>query len=221
MRIRLGELEECRRDPHSWIREKLDAQGGGPRGGYDYLLRLGIYRFHKVGDLSIARSYLEQLIQNRRLTNDSRILGTLDRLEAYVRWCSVSGLVVADCGMRVDYDLGHGISLGGTVHRVDVTSEGYRGVQLGSPPPNWADQLGMRLMQRVLGSVYARPENEVQVGVQALDGSWLSTVCLDATSLDAAEQEARRMARHVHTVLRAREAMEEGRGAGTGGTLTS
>jgi hypothetical protein len=61
MRISHRELESCRRDPAGWVRAKLAPAAGGPRQGYDSVLKLGLHRLHLGHPLDVARQHVEQV----------------------------------------------------------------------------------------------------------------------------------------------------------------
>jgi hypothetical protein len=197
MRISHAELEDCLRDPASWVATKFDASTGGPRGGYDYCLREGIYRFHKIDDSSEARRYLEQSIINRKLINRLRIENTLERFDAYVYWFRNSGVIVADHRARLNLELGPGLTLGGVVSRLDITSSGYRAILLNRIRPSWQEETRMRLIQRGMARKYGRSEEEFTVGYQELDASNLEATSYSQEELDEAEETSRQLAEEI------------------------
>lgn len=99
--------------------------------------------------------------------------------------------------------MGSGIILGGEVSRVDVdvTSGGYRAVQLGTPRAGWRSELRMPLIQPGIADRYQREAAEVRVGFQHLDGSNLSLVSFSEAELQAAERGAREVAQRVAAEL--------------------
>ena len=195
MRISHAELEECIRDPAAWVAAKFDtSKKGGPRGGYDLCLREGIFRFHKTGDSINARGHIEQTVVKRNLVNRLRIEDILERFDAYVYWFNNSGVIVADHRARLNFDLGSGLILGGTVSRLDVTSDGYRAILLTKIRPGWQEELRMRLIQRAMARKYGRPEAEVAVGYQELDASNIETALYSKEELDEAEVKSRGLA---------------------------
>lgn len=202
MKISHRELEDCLRDPSGWVATKLSPSSGGPRGGYDFCLREGIYRFHKTEDPAEARRYIEQTTSRRKLTNRLRLESVLERFDAYVYWFLNSGLIVADHRSRLDFDLGSGVSLGGQISRLDMMPDGYRAVLLGKIPPGWRQELRMPLIQRGAARKYSRPEDEVSVGLQELDASNLETVSFSPTELDEAEETARQLAAGVDSEIK-------------------
>jgi hypothetical protein len=70
-----------------------------------------------------------------------------------------------------------------------MTPNGYRGVLLGVPPRGWRDQLRMPLLQRALCIHYARPVEEIEVGIQEPDGSGLNVTRFSPKRMREAERE--------------------------------
>ena len=194
MRIRHGELEECLSDPQKWVAAKLAPTGGGPRAGYDHCLREGLYRFHKTEDVAAARLYIERTATNRGLVNRLRVEQLQVRFDTYIQWYESSGVVVADHRSQLDFDLDSGLILGGTVSRVDITSDGYRAILLGLRKPSWQQETRMPLIQRAMATRYERPEDEISVGYQNLDGGELDVVTYSQSVLNEAENLARQLA---------------------------
>jgi hypothetical protein len=198
VRISHKELEECLRDPPSWVASKFNDAAGGPRGGYDYCLREGIYFFHKTDDPAGARNYLERTLSNRKLASRLRVEGVLERLDAYVYWFHKSGVLMADHRCRLEFDLGSGMILGGVISRLDITSGGYRSILLGAIPPTWRREVRMPLIQRGMAKKYGRPEDEFEIAYQELDASDLQATSYSRVELDEAEERARRLAEGVN-----------------------
>jgi hypothetical protein len=198
VRISHKELEECLRDPPSWVASKFNDSAGGPRGGYDYCLREGIYYFHKTDDPAGTRNYLERTLSKRKLANRLRVEGVLERFDAYVYWFRKSGVLVADHRCQLEFDLGSGLILGGVISRLDITSGGYRSILLGAIPLTWRGEARMPLIQRGMAKKYGRPEDEFAIGYQELDASDLQTGSYSREELDEAEENARRLAEGIN-----------------------
>ncbi len=118
----------------------------------------------------------------------------LYEFDTYIQWYESSGVIVADHRSRLDLDLENGLILGGTVSRLDITNDGYRAILLGSRKPTWQQETRMPLIQRTMAAKYERPEDEVSVGYQNLDGSDLEVVVYSQTTLNEAENIARQLA---------------------------
>ena len=192
MNISHLELEACRRDVARWVAAKL-TPGAGPRAGYAGMTKLAIYRYHASGDAEAARQHLRSLLG--RFGNEGKKLGAEFELDAYIAWAEREAVIVADRKVRLGYDLGSGIALGGEVSRVDIDlTGGYRGVLLGTCDPSWQTELRMPLLQRALAAHFSRDEAEIWIGVQELDGSGLQTVRFSAGQMDDAESRARAVA---------------------------
>ena len=189
MRISHSELEACRRDVSRWVAAKLNP-AAGPRAGYAGMTKLAIYKFHATGDADTARDHLRALLG--RFGDTGKKLSAEYQLDAYIDWAEREGLIVADRKVRLGFDLGSGLLLGGEVSRVDVDLQGgYRAVLLGACDPDWRDELRTPLLQRAVARHFAREEGEVSIGVQELDGGDLQTVRYSEAEIDAAEARAR------------------------------
>ena len=197
MRIPVSELEFCGQDVAGWVRAKLNPSGGGPRPGYAGTVKLAIYFFHKSGNETAARAHLRDLLD--RFQDRSQKAIAEQEFESYLRWYAAERPVVASHRVRLGFSLGSGIILGGDVSRVDVdvTSGGYRAVQLGTPGAGWRSELRMPLIQLGVADRYQREAAEVRVGFQHLDGSNLSLVSFSEAELQAAGRGARGIAQRV------------------------
>ena len=78
--------------------------------------------------------------------------------------------------------------------RVDITSDGYRAILLGLRKPTWQQETRMPLIQRAMATKYERPEDEVSVGYQKLDGGELDVATYSQSALNEAENLARQLA---------------------------
>lgn len=197
MKISHTELELCRKSPRVWLQEKLKKPTQYFRIGYNRVLLLSIYNFHKTKQASVARQYLMDLIQTQEFKDPDRIDEIELSFEAYVRWCDTESVAVADSRVRVKLETEY-LSLVGEVSRVDVTADSYRALLLGPPQPNWRKQLRMPLLQIAISERFSRPINEVSVGVQQLDGSDLQVHSYSTASLNRAKVQFKRLARSLH-----------------------
>lgn len=195
MKISHSEIETCRKSPRAWIAQKIKSEGGGPRTGYDGAIKLAIYRFHKTLDTIDARRYLEKAFGSYGLTSSTRITRAVGTLNAYIGWYYRASPIVVGYKLLLDFDLGSGWRLGGLVSRADLDQNtgGYHCVLLGSAPRDWRDQLRMPLVQRALADKLQRPETDISVGFQNLDGTSIELVSYPQTRLDEAERDARRL----------------------------
>jgi hypothetical protein len=194
VRLTHSELQDCLNDPSRWVASKVNPAKGGPRPGYDFCLREGIYHYHKTGDLLAARTYIERTTSRRKLANRFRIDEILGRFDSYVQWYQNANIVVADHRSRLDYGLGAGVILGGTISRLDITDHGYRAILLGQRNPVWSNELRMPLIQRAMAIKYERPEDELSVGYQNLDGTQIELVLYSDDVLNLAENTAQQLA---------------------------
>ncbi len=192
LRISHAEIEACRSNVARWVAARLN-QSAGPRAGYAGMTKLAIYKYHSTGDAEVARAHLRALLG--RFGSEGKKLGAEAQLDAYIDWAERDGVIVADRKVRLEFDLGSGVLLGGEVSRVDVDiTGGYSAVLLGTPAHAWRTELRMPLLQRAVARHFDRNEAEVAVGVQDLDGSGLQTVQFSRAEINAAEATVRLLA---------------------------
>lgn len=173
MRVSHRDLATCERDPRTWLLAARAPKHGRKR-GYDEVVRRSIYAFHKENDAGVARRYLLDAIARAPLVDRARIRKAVETLDAYLRWYPAAGFFRAECGVRVLLSIpGLALEMGGEVSRVDVRTDGYAGVLLGTHEATWGSELRMPLLQEALALRYKRDVSEFAVGVQRLDGSGL------------------------------------------------
>jgi len=141
--------------------------------GYERVLRLSIFHFHKSSGPA-ARDYMAEKIRKHNLRNVGRINEIEISLDRYLRWATGERLKVADTKVNLAHQMGF-LELRGEIGRVDVTSTGYRAVLLGKVPDGWEQQLRMPLIQVAVALMYGRPQDKTEVGFQELDASNLAT----------------------------------------------
>jgi hypothetical protein len=163
------------------------------------MTKLAIYRYHSTDDADAAREHLRNLLG--RFGNTGKKLSAEYELDSYIAWAERQGLIVADRKVRIGYDLGSGVLLGGEVSRVDVdvVGGGYRAILLGTHDPDWGTELRTPLLQRAVAQHFDRDETEVAVGVQSLNGSGLEALRFTMKEIDAAEVQARALATQLAT----------------------
>jgi hypothetical protein len=195
MKIYHVELEKCLLNPRSWVAQKISPPPGGPRTGYDGVTKLAIYKWHATGSAFQAQRHLTLLLPKYRLTNARLANRATANLESYIEWCIRESPVVSNWKLRLTFNLGRNFELGGEVSRIDVDIEsgGYKGVLLGNPPVDWRRQLRFPLIQRALAAKLQRPELEISVGFQNIDGTQLEFISFPRVVLDEAEDRARRL----------------------------
>ena len=197
MKISHRQLSECQGNPTEWVSNKVNPTSTFRRPGYEFCLREGICRFHRDGDVKAAREYTQKRIQSHKLNNKSRIQNTLMRFDAYMNWFKNETITTIDSRIILDFSLGHGLTLGGIISRVDMTPKGYRAILLEEIPLQWEEELRMPLIQRGLALTYGRPEDEFVVGIQELDASDLAVTFYSKTDIDHAEQIGQQLAKEV------------------------
>jgi hypothetical protein len=189
MRISHRQLEQAEHDPRGWAR----AQEDPPRftQGYDSYLRHAIARLHKSGTIIEAEQHLTRLFARAagRLTNQTRIDDTFERLRSYNRWWRGAGLANVACNVRIELSFEPHHVLGGRVDRIDVAGAQYQGVLLGTVEPGWSAEFRYPLLQVALADLYQVPVQRTSVGVQNLDGTDLDLRCYtEAERLTARER---------------------------------
>jgi len=125
------------------------------------------------------------------------MLDALETFDRYLLWFEQSGPTMGDVRIRLNFELTPNVALGGEISRIDYVEEGYRAVLLGPPQTNWSAQIRMPLIQHALASSYGSPDQEFQVGVQALDGSQLAVVRFNPEEIGNALAIARATAESV------------------------
>jgi hypothetical protein len=113
-----------------------------------------------------------------------------------MEWYYRESPVVSNWGMRLAFNLGHNFELGGEISRIDldIGSGGYNGVLLGNRAISWRGELRFPLIQRALAKVLQRPEGEIHVGFQSIDGTQLELTSFPPLILDESEGRARELA---------------------------
>jgi hypothetical protein len=167
MNISHTQLDDCRSNPRSWVQAKA-----GPDAffsyGYNQALLHAIQHYHRSqGDADSARRYLQESV-DRNFENEVRAEQIQEWLEAYIKWCQQSGVIVADSKFRIKLNLGVMLELRGEMHRLDMLPDGYRALLLGAYPPNWESQLRMPLLQRAVAVRYGRPIDKLSSGCSTL-----------------------------------------------------
>lgn len=204
MRISHSAIEECSRNPGAWVTAKINPFGGGPRTGYNGVVKLAIYRFHDTSDRNQAKQHLLNLLPRFGLSNSASVRRSCEKLESYIDWFEREMPVVAARKLRLELDIGHDWVLGGEVGRVDLelAEGGYRGILLGTAALEWHSERRMPLIQRGLAERLQRNEEDVAVGFQDVDGSNLVTHRYSAAEIDAAYHSATRLAAQLSSEWR-------------------
>ena len=199
MRISHRELAQCQINPTEWVSNQVNQNDKFYRIGYKRCLLEEIYSFHKHGNVKKARQYLQGRLRKQKLKDYSRIQETLARLNAYMSWYQCEGIITIQSPARLNFDLGHGVILGGNISRVDVdiTTSGYRAILLESIPPRWDEELRMPLIQRGIALTYQRSEDKFAVGIQEFDTCDLVETSYSKEAINDAEQIARQLAEEM------------------------
>lgn len=201
MRISHTKLESCLASPRTWYRASLAAEAHPYLMGYERVLRLSIFHFHKSSGPA-ARDYMAEMIRKHNLRNVSRINEIEITLDRYVRWATKERLKVADTKVNIAHQMGF-LELRGEIGRVDVTSTGYRAVLLGKVPGDWEQQLRMPLIQVAVALMYGRPQDKTEVGFQELDASNLATRLYSERQIQKAQRKFMALGRIVRRIAKA------------------
>ncbi|GEM_PF-912297 len=195
MKISHLELEKCLTNPKAWVAQKISPPAGGPRAGYERATKLAIYKFHATTSASQAKNHLIHLLSRFQLTSNRLANTAKDNLDSYIEWYIGESPIVSNWSVRLAFNLGHNFELGGEISRIDVDtrSGGYRGVLIGNQPSDWRRQLRVPLIQRALAAKLQRPELEISVGFQNIDGTQLELISFPLRVLNDAEDRARRL----------------------------
>jgi hypothetical protein len=170
--------------------------------GYERVLRLSIFHFHKSSAVA-ARDYMTEMIRKHRLKNVGRINEIEASLDRYLRWASDERLKVADTKVNLAHQIGF-LELRGEVGRVDVTSTGYRAVLLGNVPAGWDQQLRMPLIQAAIASMYGRPQDKTEVGFQEMNANNLVTRIYSEQQIRRAQRKFIALGRIVRRIAKAK-----------------
>jgi len=199
MRVSHTQLEACLANPRGWYRTSVEAQSHPYLMGYERVLRLSIFHFHKSSGPA-AQSYMATMIRRHNLKNIRRINEIEISLERYLQWAAAERLKVADTKANISYQVGF-LELRGQIGRVDVVSSGYRAVLLSDAPVDWDQQLRMPLIQAAVARMYGRPQDKTEVGFQRPDASNLFTRCFSDQQVQKAKRKFEalgRMLRKIH-----------------------
>jgi hypothetical protein len=197
MRVSHRELEQCRTNLKGWVSARISAKGGIIRPGYDQLTRLAIYKYHATNNAKAAVQHLSQLLKKYR--NLSRIELAESNLHSYIQWFETHNIVTAKWKVRISVNIGSNIMITGEVSRIDlnITDGGYQAILIGSASNAWEDELRMPIIQKGVGQVFQRPENEIAVGVQNLNGMNLVTRVFSQTQMSIALKEAKSLSSRI------------------------
>lgn len=202
MRISHTELEACRRNPVAWVSVHFTAGASQRTFGYNQAVKFAIFKYHATNDEGDAKTYLASKL--KRFADATRIEHCKAVLSAYIGWAKKSGVIVADCKVRLSLPLQSDVVLGGEISRVDVdpADDVYRAILIGpSTPPGWKNELRIPLIQHEIANKYARPVNNVEVGFQELDGSGLRTARFTRSEIDNALKEAQSLSTAVERAV--------------------
>lgn len=200
MRISHTQLESCLANPRTWYRASLAGESHPYLMGYDRVLRLSIFHFHKSSGPA-SRDYMAEMVRKHHLRNVSRINEIESSLDRYVRWATEERLKVADTKVNIAHQMGF-LELRGEIGRVDVTSTGYRAVLLGKVPADWEHQLRMPLIQAAVALMYGRPQDKTEVGFQGLDASNLATRLYTERQIQEAQRKFMALGRIVRRIAK-------------------
>lgn len=171
MKISHKELETCFQSPKAWVTRRLaqEDEGGGPRFSYKQALTYALGELHATRDLQTAAAKLEGYLN--RFKNELAKQPMRDKLTRYSDWLDNSGIVPLESNVTLNFPLSGDWHLGGSISRVDLTTDGYRAIIFDAIMPEWKKQIRMPLIQLAIAERYGRPAAEVRVGFQDLTGN--------------------------------------------------
>jgi len=200
VRIPHNQLEDCLSNPAKWYSSARTDVSHPYKLGYDRALLLSIFQFHKTS-ANDARQHLSNTITRHNFKDSNRVAAIEDRLESYMAWATSHNIKVAEVQAKVRLDGGF-LELRGEISRVDVTPDGYRTVILRDPPPNWERELRMPLLQLAASINYGRPDQEISVGFQRVDGTSLRVRTYNTSQLRAALTKFKRLGGRIRQLSR-------------------
>ena len=197
MRISHRELEACLNDPDLWVKEQVSGSTRYFRFGYNRLLVFAIHLYHRTGSLQLAFEYMNEQFESNDLTDKERRAQALRRLASYAAWIEDTATVVSDSLFRISLDLGHELTLGGEISRLDLVPGGYRAVVVGEIPPSWDSELRTPLIQKAVALHFQRPLEEYEVAFHDLDSQTIVRRRFTPEEVSVAERAAEGLARTV------------------------
>lgn len=204
MRLSHRELEQARRDPDAYLRERM---GGRPAPGKPSALRfwqLSVYVFHRNQEnLASASQYLEAAFRRNFVTGlvqERRVRVYLEHLERYAQEFHALHHTVASTKVNVKRSVVQNIEIGGEIGRVELTPQGYALCLLvKSRPPLWRDELRMPILQQLVADRLAVPPGVVETGVYDLESESHDWHAYSEQEIDEAFQEVTRLAERLAT----------------------
>jgi hypothetical protein len=200
MKIAHRDLEEARQNPGGYVAR---VAGGGPEIRRQSVFRywqLAIYEYHKQRKLAAAEIYFRgrcgrfvpTAAMQRRLEEHE------DALRDYAAAFEGLGRGVIRTAVRVSFDLGSGVELGGEVGRLDVVPKGgYAAYLITHDTPSWDDQLRMPLLQLYFATSLGVAPTEVIVGLYSYEAARHFERKFTSQEVRAAEREVRALARRL------------------------
>lgn len=198
MKISHLDLAACINSPRTWLASR--ASNGPRKIGYSQLLKYALHQYNKSLSPSAALKYLNDKIKEHQLKNEQRADQARDTLSSYMNWCSHSKTHIADSRVSISLQVGGYLELTGIVSRIDIIPNGYRGILLSTIKNNWKEELRMPLLQKALSDLYQRPLGEIEIGMQNLDGSLLTSVNYSLKEVSEAQKSLFKLGERVKSV---------------------
>jgi hypothetical protein len=194
MRISLSELEQARRDPRAYVRQR-EGRGGGFffKSGYATLQR-AVFRFHQSkGNLEEAKKYLQESYE-RQFKHRQKLEGYIEQLERYTLEFANRGNRVFKVRDRlvipVPEELANQVSVTGQIPRLDfVPSGGYNVWLFAKQPVDWRAELRLPLIQAAYSKKLTAGLNEVKVGVYDFSTATYTDYSFDEQEVTEANHE--------------------------------
>jgi hypothetical protein len=199
-RLGLGQLQDALRNPAEFRRQMELAEGSSFGETYVSALRQTIFRYHRTGDRTEARTYLRDRLENsRRLRNASRIFETRDQLEWYIDEHERREWPTFQSPLRLVVPVRRGLTeltCSGEVARLDlVPTGGYAGwLFVNDSDDTWIRELRFPIIQAALASeVFGVPPSEIQVGIYDMSARRVSLTQYPPVQLVRARRTLRRL----------------------------
>ena len=94
-------------------------------------------------------------------------------------------------------ELSHELEMGGLISRIDLTQDGYRGIDFSPVVPSWKSELRWPLIQLALSRLYGRPVTEFSVGHQDLTTMKIRVISFGEAEAEQALGHAGKLAEDV------------------------
>ncbi len=197
MKLKHYDLEACYSNTKAWVSNHIARKDPFFRLGYNRILHYGINHYHSFLDSDSTQNHMQKMIDNNDLIDISKIHDLFTRFNNYIDWHQKANVDVIDCLQNFELDLGYDITLSGQISRVDLTTQGYRGVFFQNYAQNWELELRMPLIQESLANKYQRSSSNFTVGFHDLDSMGIIEHHYNQQEIGTAIIKAKQLARRL------------------------